>query len=249
MKAGIIAAGEGSRLRSEGIGLPKPLVPVEGTPLIERLIRIFIRHGISEIACIVNEYSLDVKRFVEECRFPVKISFVVKTTPSSMHSLFALAPLLRGERFLLSTVDTIFREDEFSSFLRFAEKRESADGVLAITNFIDDENPLYVQVDSTNRITGFSKSERAEWVTGGLYLLSPKIFKEIDRVLERGTERLRNFLGYLIQHGYNIEGFPFSKMIDIDHVQDIETARKWLAEMNLSNGASKNFKKSGMNVE
>jgi NDP-sugar pyrophosphorylase family protein len=233
MKAGIIAAGEGSRLRSEGIGLPKPLVPVDGTPLIERLIRTFIRHGITEIACIVNEYSLDVKRFVEECRFPVKISFVVKTTPSSMHSLFALAPLLKNERFLLSTVDTVFREDEFASYLQFAGARESVDGILAITNFIDDENPLYVQLDAVRRIQSFSKSDSSEWITGGLYVFSPKVFDEMDSVLKKRIERLRNFLSHLIERGYSIEGFPFSKMIDIDHVHDIDTARTWIAEENL----------------
>src|SRR5271169_4168201 len=108
MKAGIIAAGEGSRLRSEGIVVPKPLVPVGGIPLIERLIRTLERHGISEIVCIVNEYSLEVKNFVEEKKFSVPVRFVVKTTPSSMHSLFALAPYLNDDPFVLSTVDPIF---------------------------------------------------------------------------------------------------------------------------------------------
>ncbi len=232
MKAGIIAAGEGSRLRNEGIGLPKPLVPVDGTPLIERLIRTFIRHGITEIACIVNEYSLDVKRFVDECRFPVKISFVIKTTPSSMHSLFALAPLLRNERFLLSTVDAIFREEEFTSYLRYSEKRDSADGVLAITNFIDDENPLYVEIDAEQRIRSFSKTESSQWITGGLYVFSPGIFDEMENVRLKKIARLRNFLGHLVEQGYVIEGFPFSKMIDIDHVRDLDTARRWIAEVN-----------------
>jgi len=58
MKAGIIAAGEGSRLRSEGITTPKPLVPVNGVPLIERLIMSFIHAGIDELVCIVNESGL-----------------------------------------------------------------------------------------------------------------------------------------------------------------------------------------------
>ena len=92
MKAGIIAAGEGSRLKSEGITPPKPLVKVSGIPLIERLILSYIRVGISEIVCIVNEASLDVREFVEAKQFPVPVKFIVKTTPSSMHSLFALAP-------------------------------------------------------------------------------------------------------------------------------------------------------------
>ena len=49
MKFGIIAAGEGSRLASEGVKEPKPLITIQGVPLIERLVRIFARHGATSI--------------------------------------------------------------------------------------------------------------------------------------------------------------------------------------------------------
>jgi NDP-sugar pyrophosphorylase family protein len=228
VNAGIIAAGEGSRLKSEGIRLPKPLVPVDGVPLIERLIGTFIRAGITEIDCIVNEYSLEVKRFVEEKAFPVPVRFVVKTTPSSMHSLFALAPLLSGGQFLLSTVDAIFDERELGAYLRHAAARPEADGILAVTEFIDDESPLYAACDPDGRITRFSKKEPAAHVTGGLYVFSPRVFREIDPALAAGMERLSNFLSHLVQKGYRIEAFPFKKMIDVDHVTDIRTAEDLL---------------------
>jgi NDP-sugar pyrophosphorylase family protein len=230
LKAGIIAAGEGSRLKSEGITPPKPLVAVNGIPLIERLIRSYIRFGITEIACIVNEASLEVKRFVESKRFPVPVRFVVKSTPSSMHSLFALAPLLGGGPFLLSTVDSIFNEDEFGRFLASAADRTSADGILAVTDFVDDENPLYVQVDRQNTIISFGKGEGPgpSYVTGGLYIFSPRIFGEVDSALKGGIERLRNFLGHLIARGFRLEAYPFSKIIDIDHAADIRAAEELL---------------------
>lgn len=228
MKAGIIAAGEGSRLRSEGIAVAKPLVPVGGVPLVERLIGTMLRAGITEIACIVNEDSLDVKRFIEAKEFPVPIRFVVKTTPSSMHSLFALSPLLSDAPFLLSTVDAVFDEAEFAAYLRHSAARAEADGVLAVTDFVDDESPLYAACDDAWRITQFSKTEASRWVTGGLYVLSPRVFREIDPVLAAGVERLRNFLGHLVSAGYRIEAFPFTTMIDVDHRHDIQTAEELL---------------------
>ena len=54
MKFAIIAAGEGSRLATEGITQPKPLIPLCGVPMIERLIRIFHRCGAEEIIIAVN---------------------------------------------------------------------------------------------------------------------------------------------------------------------------------------------------
>jgi NDP-sugar pyrophosphorylase family protein len=228
MIAGIIAAGEGSRLRAEGVDVLKPLVRIDGTPLVERLIRIFIRNGITEICCVVNEYSLEVRDFIEKQNFPVPVSFVVRTTPSSMHSLFALAAYLKKERFLLSTVDAIFLEEEFAAFLKSAMSSRAA-GVLAITDFIDDENPLYDRLGAGGGIESFSKSEASPWVTGGLYVFSPEIFTEREKALAQGIERLRNFLGHLIACGYRLEGYPFSKIVDVDHVQDIETARRWIS--------------------
>ena len=54
MRFGIISAGKGKRLVSEGYGQPKPLVPVNGVPMIERLARIMMRCGAERIAVIVN---------------------------------------------------------------------------------------------------------------------------------------------------------------------------------------------------
>ncbi len=228
MKAGIIAAGEGSRLKAEGCPILKPLLPVEGVPLIERLIGIFVRNGITGIACIVNEASLEVKEFIESKRFPVPVDIIVKSTPSSMHSLFALAPLLRGGRFLLSTVDPVFDEGEFAAYLRHAARRDAADGVLAVTGFVDDEKPLYVSVDGEGAIVSFSKSERASLVTGGLYVFSPRIFDEIGPAVGKGIERLRNFLSHLVMNGYRLETFRFGTIVDIDRMRDVEAAEHFL---------------------
>lgn len=228
VKAGIIAAGEGSRLKAEGMGGPKPLVPVNGVPLIERLIRSFRRNGIEEVVTIVNEYSLSVKEFVESRNFGIPVRFVVKTTESSMHSLFELSPHLREGPFLLSTVDSVFSEREFAAFLASAASRPGADAVLAVTEFIDDENPLYVRLDESGRIVSFGEPGPAPMVTGGLYVFSPAVFGEIGTVRSLGISRLRNFLGHLLGTGYRLEGFSFSKIVDVDHVRDIGTAERLL---------------------
>ena len=208
--------------------LPKPLVSINGIPLIERLIRSYSRCGISEIVCIVNEYSLQVKTYIESKRFSIPIRFVIKTTPSSMHSLFELAPHLMDGQFLLSTVDSIFNEDELSGFLKYAQEHQSVDGILAATNFVDDENPLFIELDDANRITSFGKSAKTNWVTGGLYVFSQSIFREIDAAERQGIQRLRNFLGHLLEQKYRLEGFPFSKIVDVDHLHDIVTAEEML---------------------
>jgi len=229
MNAAIIAAGEGSRLKSEGIEISKPLIKVGGVPMIERLIRCAIRSKVRSISVIINEEMADVREFCEHLPLPIPLNLLVRSTPSSMHSLFALAPYLDDRPFYLMTVDTVFLEDEFDKYLAFAKSQSDSAGILAVTSFIDDEKPLCVRMDRQHRIREFSDiKEGYEFATGGIYYFSPKVFDLIPECLSSGTVRLRNFLRSLIAHGYTLHGYPFSKIIDIDHASDIAVAEEFL---------------------
>ena len=229
MKFAIIAAGEGLRLKDEGITVPKPLVKICGVPLIERLIRIARVNGATMVHIILNSQMGEVKDYIESIDFGLAVDCQLLSTPSSMHTLFALEPQLCHEPFCLTTVDSVFREDEFHAFLASARRVRDVDGVLAVTDFIDDEKPLCVKIDDKNRIIEFSDSkENLSWATGGIYYFSPEIFNERILALECGISRLRNFLRMLLERGYNLTAYPFSKIIDVDHASDILAAEKFL---------------------
>lgn len=229
VKAAIIAAGEGSRLRVEGILLPKPLVKIGGIPLIERLLSSFGQAGITEAVCIINEDSLSVKDFVGAGLRGVNVSFHVKSTPSSMHSLFELASFLDNSPFLLSTVDSVFDPHELHEFLRYFDSRPDLDALLAVTDYIDDESPLYVNADASGVVRSFSRNDERLLVTGGLYLFSPRIFRECGKALNSGMSRLRNFLALLLAEKYSIETFRFGTIIDVDHPADIRAAEVFIS--------------------
>ena len=105
MKFAIIAAGDGSRLAQEGVTEPKPLVKVRGERLIDRLIRIFMGNNATEIVVICNEQMSDVASHLKMIQdkglngLPVPLRFVVKSTPSSMHSFYELRHFLREDPF------------------------------------------------------------------------------------------------------------------------------------------------------
>ena len=154
MKFAIIAAGEGSRLAREGVKEPKPLIKLQGIPIIERLVMLFSSQGASSINIIINEQQPTTLAKLQELQERYPINIVVKDTPSSMHSLHALSHLLRGEKFCLTTVDTIFKEEEFAEYIRTFETSQY-DGLMAVTDYIDDEKPLYVDTDGRLEITAF----------------------------------------------------------------------------------------------
>lgn len=234
MHYGIIAAGEGSRLASEGVEQPKPLVRLNGTPMIERLTDIFVRCGAESISVIVNEQMTQVRSFLESLqdRLPVPLALVVKSTPSSMHSFYELSRLMRGKgRFILTTVDTIFRIDDFRRYVdAYASAAQQTHGMMAMTTFIDDEKPLYIDVDSAMRITAFRDAPdgRDRFISGGIYGLSDKCIDVLERCIDTGVSRMRNYQRALIADGLDIRGFDMGKIIDVDHAGDIPVAEAFI---------------------
>ena len=115
----ILAAGEGSRLAQEGCEVPKPLVSIQGETLIGRLIRVFVANGAQRIVVICNAQHRDTREYLASLTLPVPLDVVVQSTPSSMHSLYAIRDYLAAEeRFCVTTVDTIFSEREFAAYIR-----------------------------------------------------------------------------------------------------------------------------------
>lgn len=231
MKFAIIAAGEGSRLAKEGITESKPLIKLHGVPIIERLVRIFVENGADSIGIIINEKQPDTLAKLTELKESYPIEIVIKDTPSSMHSMYELKELLKGDKFCLTTVDTIFKEEEFTRYIE-EFKNCDADGIMAVTDYIDDEKPLYVDTDDNMEITAFRDTPGKEsvYISGGIYGLTPRALDILDECMKQGVERMRNFQRKLIERGMRLKAYPFGKVIDIDHASDICKAEKFISE-------------------
>lgn len=231
MKFAIISAGEGSRLAQEGVQLPKPLVQLNGMAMIDRLIHIFAKNGAEQVVVIINNEVAQTKEHLALLKTvsEVPLEVIVKTTPSSMHSFYELSTYLKDDKFCLTTVDTIFREEEFSRFIE-AFKASDKDGLVAVTDYIDDEKPLYISTDEELNITGFhdARTPDCRYISGGIYCLTPKSIDTLQRCMENGMSRMRNFQRQLVADGLHLGAYPFSKILDVDHASDIEKAEAFL---------------------
>lgn len=229
MNYAIIAAGEGSRLAQERVALPKPLVKLNGKEMIRRLIDVFLANHAESISLIVNNEMKQVQDYVSNLKLDIPLNIIVKSTPSSMHSFFELRNFLRAGKFCLTTVDTIFKEDEFSAYIQAFLNDKSADGMMAVTDFIDDEKPLYVDVNTDMQIRGFlDQSDDCKYISGGIYGLTPKAIDTLENCLKSGQSRMRNFQRQLVEDGLNLKAYPFGKIVDVDHAGDIEKAEQFL---------------------
>ena len=229
MKFAIIAAGVGSRLANEGVATPKPLVCLNGEPMIDRLIRLFATNNASSVSVVINEEMDEVYEYLSHKKYPVPLQVIRKSTLSSMHSFYALSSTLGNERFCLTTVDTVFREEEFTAFIN-AFNHCTADGLFAVTDYIDDEKPLYVETNENLLIQGFHDEivSGAHYVSGGVYCLNNKSIPVLKAAIETGMSKMRNFQRYLLKNGFKLQARPFYKIIDVDHPNDIRKAERFI---------------------
>lgn len=221
MRGGIIAAGEGSRLRQAGYTEPKPLVPVAGSRLIERVIGNFLAAGIGSLVIIFNEEDgRECERWVRS-RFPdADIDIIVKTTASSLESFLTIGGRIKTGPALISTVDAWCSPDDFKAFLENAARQPSDAMVLAVTPFVADERPLWVDLDQSGRVKTLG-DKTGTMVTAGMYLV-PEHVRQL--LVPKGLARLRDYLSWLVASGEPVFGVSIETVVDVDRGEDVRLA-------------------------
>ena len=220
LPGGILAAGEGSRLRSDGWAESKPLVLVAGVPLIEHAIENFVAAGVERVAIIFNEAEDDCAAFVRS-RFPsLPFELLLRTTASSFESFRALSGVMPSGRALFSTVDGWCPRADFAAFVRAAVAAPVEESVLAVTPFVDDERPLWVRTRTDGSVAEIG-AESGDAVTAGAYLFSARA-RELAS--SAPADRLRGFLRWLVTEGEPVRAVSIAQVVDVDRGRDVQVA-------------------------
>ena len=182
MKAGIIAAGTGSRFFEAGWNEPKPLIPVNGKPLIAYVLENLFQAGVNRIDILLNEEPRfdPVDAYLKELPEAARIQVWRKTTRSSYESFRYVMARLNKPPFLICTVDTIMNHEELGDYLSLDSYPSDCGLVLAVTDFVYDEKPLWVELTEAGQITCLGDSvAHKQYVTAGAYLILKEITNEI----------------------------------------------------------------------
>ena len=136
---------------------------------------------------------------------------------------------------IATTVDTIFRPDEFAAYADSFARARDVDALMGVTDFIDDEKPLYVDTDLHMRVTAFTDTppaSGARYISGGIYGLDEAALSLARRCCDCGVTRMRDYQRSLLVAGLRVEDCAMTKIIDVDHAADIEAARQLLSASN-----------------
>jgi len=218
LRGGIIAAGLGTRLKRDGYRVPKPMIPVAGRPLIEHALDRFRAAGVRHVTVIVNEESDDCRQWLHDHCGDFDLDLIVRTTPSSYASFRLVADKLAGQPALITTVDSIMGPDAFQLFVRTAAALPNDAFALGLTAHVDDDKPLWADLDASGRVRRLGGTSGA-CVTAGLYWLPAN-----PPAAPADFSRLRDYLKWLVESGAPVHGVVLPQVFDIDRAHDVEAA-------------------------
>ncbi len=190
MKAVIAAGGKGLRIRSVTAALPKPMIPIEGRPVLEREIACLQEQGFRDIIITVSHLAGHIMDyFGDGSRFGVRIRYFVEETP--LGSAGALLKL-RGELtedFLLLNADALFDVD-FRRFARFHKEKGGLVTLFTHPNAHPYDSGVLITDDQGAVKQWLTKEDaRPQWyknrVNAGLHIISPSV---IDAARARADE-------------------------------------------------------------
>jgi NDP-sugar pyrophosphorylase family protein len=220
LQGGIIAAGEGRRLRADGFRVSKPMVAVAGRPLIDHALDRFRAVGIGRSTIIINETSDDCRQWLHDHGGDFDLDVIVRTTQSSYASFQLVVGRLARLPAVITTIDAVLPIKDFRFFVKTAASVAQDAVVLGLTDHVDDENPLWATLDSADgRIRQLGDSGGSH-VTAGLYWLPAKG----PAVPTTAFARLRDYLGWLVAEHQPVYGIVLPRVFDIDRACDIVAA-------------------------
>jgi mannose-1-phosphate guanylyltransferase/phosphomannomutase len=210
-RAVIMAGGAGSRLRPLTSNQPKPMVPLANRPLMEHIVLLLKRHGITDIVVTVQFLASMVRQyFGDGADLGVSLTYATEETPlGTAGSVKNAEEALRGDEPLLVVSGDALTDVDLEAALAFHREREA----LVTIVLHREPNPLeygIVVTDADGRIERFL--EKPGWgqvftdtVNTGIYVLDPRVFDEIPA--DRPYDFSKELFPKLLRRGEPLYGF------------------------------------------
>ena len=180
MKVVIMAGGRGKRIAELFPDIPKPLIPIDGMPILEREIRSLSSQGFKDIILTVG-YLADkiVDYFGDGSQWGVKIAYFIEKTPlGNAGALFRLREEIGDDPFLLLNADAVFDVD-FNRMLDYHREKGGLVTIFTHPNSHPYDSGLILADEDAKVVAWLSKEdERPQWydnrVNAGLHIMDPK---------------------------------------------------------------------------
>ena len=213
MKAMILAAGKSTRLRPITDTIPKPMVPVNGKPLMEYLIELFASHNVQEIYVNLHHCPQVISNyFGDGKRWGVSINYSYE--PEILGTAGAVKKLEShfDKTFIVVYGDNL-TDCNITELIKF-HRSTNGIGTIAIYRRDDPTSSGIVELDENHRILRFLEKPKANQVfsnliSAGIFILEPEILKYIpdNQFYDFG----RDLFPRLLKEGERLYGYIMSE--------------------------------------
>ncbi|MGH7593461.1 MAG: hypothetical protein ACRELE_06380, partial [Gemmatimonadales bacterium] len=198
------------------------LVLIGGQQQLRRMVNACLRVGCESVTCAVRE---DLAAQAERVLVGLNVAVVPVRTATSLHTLeIGLRSVPVGD-VLCTLIDTVMPGTDWDAAHRAAVSAlRSADAVVAVTPFVDDESPLWAAVAPDGTVMGFGRRIEPAVVTGGVYWFGPRARTAAAVAVESGVMRLRGFLARLVETRHRVCAVQVRQIVDVDTSADLDAA-------------------------
>lgn len=226
MKAVLLAAGKGTRMGALTSDLPKPMLPVQGRPILEHILEGLRDAGIHE-ACLITGWRAEVieNHFGDGSRIGMRLAYARQEVQDGTGKAPELAREFVGtDDFLLTYGDILVRPQTYQDmvarwrggpFEALVTVTEGQDVTQGGLNFFDDafcltrlvEKPSPAQLDAL-RAEGWLRPGQPVWYNAGIYIFRPRLFDFTARLQRspRGEFELTDALIAMVDAGLRVAG-------------------------------------------
>ncbi len=210
MKAMILAAGEGTRLRPLTAALPKPMVPIVGTPLLARTLSWLAGEGVTEAAINLYHRPQSIPDYFGAEFAGIRLHYFFEDTlRGTAGGVKAAQSVLQDAPFFVIYGDNLIAAD-----LRRLGAFHAARGGIGTVALFEHPNPMaagIVGLDAEGRITRFVEKPPLEEVfsplaNAGVYVLDPAVFESIPEAVP--ADFGRDIFPALLAQGKPLYGTP-----------------------------------------
>ena len=225
MKAVIIAAGEGKRLRPITSSRPKPLIPIAGKPLLEHTILGLKNSGINEILLVVGYKENLIKDYFGDGKekFNVKIEYITQEEQlGTAHAFRYGKNFAVNEPVLLMYGDLLVEPKVYQEIIQ-TFKKNKVEGIILLMEVKNPEEFGIISLDSNGFVEKIIEKPSPEMNVGnlanaGVFIFDSKIFQAIEKTEKsiRGEYEFTDSMEILVNQlngkilGYTIKDYFWS---------------------------------------
>ena len=214
MKALILAAGQGTRLRPVTLTMPKSLVPVANRWLINYALDALKKAGLTDIGIVVNSLESPIVANLGDGRaLGVKIEYIVQDEQRGLaHATSLCRDFVGEEPFTVFLGDNIFQDKMTDLLTSFAESDKEAAVVLAKVGDPARFGIAEIENGRILRVVEKPKVPPSNLAIAGVYLFRASIFDAIGRIKPSGRNELEitDAIQVLIDDGWPVASYKLN---------------------------------------